>query len=70
MHGVLHGYDVAVLKDCVAGASAPDNWKTTGDDANAPLRPCGKSLSANTCTADQLNEWRRQIFLGYKGGPE
>lgn len=54
-----------VLEDSVAGASAPENWITTGPKKNAPERPC-----ANCTTKAELDEWKKEIFTGHKGGPE
>ena len=64
IHGTYLGFNVAVIKDSVAGADAPDNWRTTGEDANAPARPC------LNCNKQQLDEWKKQIFYDYHGGPE
>jgi len=68
VHSIVNGYNVAVLKDGVAGATEPDNWRPSGEKKNAPTRPC--TFYSRKCTETQLTEWRKEIYTGHKGGPE
>jgi len=64
IHAAHEGYSTFALTDAIWGFPEMDNWTTQGKKANAPELDCPTNHDG-TCTS----EWKKQVYLGYKGGP-